>query len=79
MLRDELIKSMQDLPEHTFPSVEQLAHRHRDPEDSFDLGAFDSGARDDADICRYDCRRRSGSFNDPMGTDHRGPCRPDRG
>ncbi|MEH0546609.1 hypothetical protein QA802_27070 [Streptomyces sp. B21-105] len=41
VLRDELIKSMQDLPEHTFPSVEQLVHRHRDPEDSFDLGAFD--------------------------------------
>ncbi|WP_328777900.1 hypothetical protein OHQ89_00590 [Streptomyces canus] len=41
VLRDDLIKSMQDLPEHTFPSVEQLVHRHRDPEDSFDLGAFD--------------------------------------
>ncbi|MEH0626552.1 hypothetical protein [Streptomyces stelliscabiei] len=45
MLRDDLIKSMQDLPEHTYPSIEQLAHRHRDPEDAFDLGAFDSGAR----------------------------------
>ncbi|MGI5423890.1 DJ-1/PfpI family protein [Streptomyces sp. CA-179760] len=41
VLRDDLIKSMQDLPEHTFPSVEQLVRRHRDPEDSFDLGAFD--------------------------------------
>ncbi|BBC38518.1 hypothetical protein SGFS_098120 [Streptomyces graminofaciens] len=33
LLRDELIKSMQDLPEHTYPSVEQLVHRHRDSED----------------------------------------------
>ncbi|MBV1940449.1 hypothetical protein KUF83_28345, partial [Streptomyces sp. BV286] len=41
VVRDELIKSMQDLPEHTFPSVEQLVRRHRDPEDAFDLGAFD--------------------------------------
>lgn len=41
LLRDDLIKSMQDLPEHTYPSVEQLVRRHRDPEDSFDLGAFD--------------------------------------
>ena len=41
LLREDLIKSMQDLPEHTFPSVEQLVRRHRDPEDSFDLGAFD--------------------------------------
>jgi putative intracellular protease/amidase len=41
LLRDDLIKSVQDLPEHTFPSVEQLVRRHRDPEDSFDLGAFD--------------------------------------
>ncbi|MEQ0564219.1 DJ-1/PfpI family protein [Amycolatopsis sp. NEAU-NG30] len=41
LLRDDLVKSMQDLPEHTYPSVEQLVRRHRDPEDSFDLGAFD--------------------------------------
>ncbi|MEV0227433.1 hypothetical protein [Streptomyces sp. NPDC050704] len=41
VLRDELIKSMQDLPEHTYLSIEQLVHRHRDPENSFDLGAFD--------------------------------------
>ena len=41
LLRDDLIKAAQDLPEHTFPSVEQLVRRHRDPEDSFDLGAFD--------------------------------------
>ncbi|MCX5367010.1 hypothetical protein OG864_50955 [Streptomyces sp. NBC_00124] len=41
VLRDDLIKSMQDLPEHSYLSIEQLVHRHRDPEDSFDLGAFD--------------------------------------
>ncbi|WP_329280558.1 hypothetical protein [Streptomyces sp. NBC_01451] len=45
MLRDDLIKSMQDLPEPTYPSIEQLAHRHCNPEDAFDLRAFDSGAR----------------------------------
>lgn len=41
LLRDDLIKSAQDLPEHTFASVEQLVRRHRDPEDSLNLGAFD--------------------------------------
>ncbi|RYE40167.1 MAG: hypothetical protein EOP24_41830 [Hyphomicrobiales bacterium] len=41
LLRDDLIKSMQDLPENTYPSVEQLVRRHRDPQDAFDLSAFD--------------------------------------
>ncbi|WP_406196110.1 DJ-1/PfpI family protein [Streptomyces europaeiscabiei] len=41
VLRDDLIKSMQDLPEHSYLSIEQLVHRHRDPEDTFDLSAFD--------------------------------------
>ncbi|WP_329280530.1 DJ-1/PfpI family protein [Streptomyces sp. NBC_01451] len=41
VLRDDLIKAMQDLPEHSFPSVDQLVRRHHDAEDSFDLGAFD--------------------------------------
>ncbi|MER6134094.1 DJ-1/PfpI family protein [Streptomyces sp. NPDC001815] len=41
VLRDDLVKSMQDLPEYTYLSIEQLVLRHRDPEDSFDLSGFD--------------------------------------
>ena len=39
--RTELVARLSRLPEHTFPSVEELVLRHRDPQDRFSFADYD--------------------------------------
>ncbi len=41
LLRDDLARTFQALPERTYLSARQLVERHRDPNDPFELGDFD--------------------------------------